>query len=625
MQSSEFIYAIGDIFSTQAGGCLSRNQVQGYYIGPYQRGYKWRSAAKYDQVPTLLTDLYEAFQQSQVDPRNQEYFLQYITVKRTLIDRISYFELIDGQQRMTSISLFYYVLAGVFSFENLAEHDGCPLVIYSRYPERRIFEEVMALLASAKSEDENLQQQDLFYMVRAARCFLDFLHILREQKQLRAFELFFREKVKLILNKEDEATSAEEVFLNLNTNKVPLTDGELVKGLLLTRASRMDDEMGERNFKEITEIRLLMGKAWDELTAWLHKPEVAAYFFDKSDQPLASFLGLVSWNETKQEQPVVEIFRRGLVKNTKTQDNKYVQFNRYMERIRKPADAHDLLLQIKHVFRRLRSWYETPDVYNLLGYYLETSGNRISKLKELLKDESNHSVIVTMKTHLSSFLTALRPDKLEFGKHNDTIKYLLLAISVFPESEDQTLNSHYRFDFFTYGDQKWSIEHIFPQNPNASKYDVVDDREWVLGRIAEERAKLEEGMQLPLDQLKERIELRQPVSTTEMAWLFDSFTKTDYLGNLALLPGGVNSALSNKFFNTKRKVLLEKISQGQFVPKHTTDVFSKMLDLSKLPAGTVGREFDRSLVTWSEKDANVHFEWICNRINQLIALNQLPQ
>jgi len=624
MQSSEFIYSIKDIFSTHNGGCLVRNHVQGYYIGPYQRGYKWRSAAKYDQIPTLLTDLYDAFQQSQADVRNQEYFLQYITVKRTMIDERPYFELIDGQQRITSISILYHVLAHSFGFDNLTENNGKPLVIYSRYPDNAIFQRVMMTLGEHAYNDELLEQQDLFYMVRAARCFRDFFNLLRGQKQLRHFEIFLRENVKLILNREDETTSAEEVFLNLNTNKVPLTDGELVKGLLLTRASRMDDDTGERNFKEITEIRLLMGKSWDELTAWLSKPDVGAYFFEKT-AALNSFLSLISWKETKQELPVVELFRRGLAKSVRSQENTYVQFNRYMERIKRPLDAHELLVQIKQVYRRLRSWYETPYVYNLLGYYLETSKNRVGKLKELLRDDSNESVINTMRLHLSTFLSALQPEKLEFGKHNDSIKSLLLAISVFPESEDGATNSHYRFDFFTYGDQKWTIEHIFPQNPNAAKYDVADDRDWVLRQIAMQQLKAEVDEQLKWKDLQNRVESGQPVSSADMAWLFDSFTQTDQLGNLALLPGGVNSALSNKFFNTKRKVLLKKISQGNFVPKHTLDVFSKMLDLSGLQATVPPPTFDSSLVTWTETDANTHFAWLANRINQLIILNQLPQ
>jgi hypothetical protein len=50
---------------------------------------------------------------------------------------------------------------------------------------------------------------------------------------------FIKEDVKIILNKEDEFTSAEEVFSSLNANKVPLTNAYLIKGLLLTKAARM--------------------------------------------------------------------------------------------------------------------------------------------------------------------------------------------------------------------------------------------------------------------------------------------------------------------------------------------------------------------------------------------------
>ena len=52
------IYSVNEIFTQ----CLLANQLEkGYYIAPYQRGYKWKSKAIYDQIPVLIFDLYEAF------------------------------------------------------------------------------------------------------------------------------------------------------------------------------------------------------------------------------------------------------------------------------------------------------------------------------------------------------------------------------------------------------------------------------------------------------------------------------------------------------------------------------------------------------------------------------------
>ena len=102
----DFIFSIQGIFTE----CLSQNKAESYYIGPYQRGYKWKSKSIYDHIPVLLTDLFEAFLKSQKSQSKQEYFLQYITVKRTLINGTYCFEVIDGQQRLTTLTLLCNVL-----------------------------------------------------------------------------------------------------------------------------------------------------------------------------------------------------------------------------------------------------------------------------------------------------------------------------------------------------------------------------------------------------------------------------------------------------------------------------------------------------------------------------------
>jgi hypothetical protein len=76
---SNFIFSISEIFTK----CLTEHKVEGYYIGPYQRGYKWKSKTIHDQVPVLLSDLYDAFMKSKLKQGTTEYYLQYITVKRT--------------------------------------------------------------------------------------------------------------------------------------------------------------------------------------------------------------------------------------------------------------------------------------------------------------------------------------------------------------------------------------------------------------------------------------------------------------------------------------------------------------------------------------------------------------
>ncbi len=68
-----------------------------FFVDSYQRGYKWKP----QQVKALLDDIDEF----KIEKHSDFYCLQPVVVKRTkLQDDIQYYwELIDGQQRMTTI------------------------------------------------------------------------------------------------------------------------------------------------------------------------------------------------------------------------------------------------------------------------------------------------------------------------------------------------------------------------------------------------------------------------------------------------------------------------------------------------------------------------------------------
>ena len=71
------------------------------------------------------------------------------------------------------------------------------------------------------------------------------------------------------------------------------------------------------------------------------------------------------------------------------------------------------------------------------------------------------------------------------------------------------------------------------------------------------------------------------------------------IGNLALLELGMNSSLSNNYFDEKRKIITAKVSNGKFVPFHTYDIFSKLI---------IGNT--TSLHVWSKEDIKKHEEYI---------------
>ena len=80
--------------------------------------------------------------------------------------------------------------------------------------------------------------QDKHYIISAARRINKFVNGIDKKED---FFVFVADNVKIIVNVVDRGDS-ERVFSNLNSNKVSLTEAELIKGILLTKVSRGEDK-----------------------------------------------------------------------------------------------------------------------------------------------------------------------------------------------------------------------------------------------------------------------------------------------------------------------------------------------------------------------------------------------
>jgi len=79
------------------------------------------------------------------------------------------------------------------------------------------------------------------------------------------------------------------------------------------------------------------------------------------------------------------------------------------------------------------------------------------------------------------------------------------------------------------------------------------------------------------------------------------------LGNLALLDKSLNSGLSNHFFDSKRKIIVQKVSEGKFVPFHTYDIFSKLII-----------DGQTSLHVWTKDDIDRHETYLKKQVATIV-------
>ncbi|WP_183576106.1 GmrSD restriction endonuclease domain-containing protein [Mucilaginibacter sp. X5P1] len=598
---NELVFSTALIFdNTTLDGALGRHGAGKYFIAPYQRGYKWKSD-KDGAVTQLMTDLLAAFNKD-----SKELYLNYITTQVNKFEGETVLELIDGQQRLTTLTLLYAVIAGMTGNEEINAASNklsyqirkkvsqfFSTYIYDPQQVPELFSQSWETFVETHPYDN---EQDIYFLFHAVRHIFDRLSELGDDLTILKFADYIGEHVKIILNNIEGNINCEKIFSNLNNNKVELTDVELIKGLLLTRSSRAVTGSRQLGYKQVLEIRALLGRQWDEIAAWTAEPDISALYFSGETPPieqLLRFLAVVSGYQPEKDK-----------------ERKYALFNFFQNAINDDAgQAAGLFNELKIIKQILNNWYGHPAVYNTVGFlfHARDSGYILTDLKGLLK-----SPIKTVEQKIRRLAFAIIPEniaELDYQYDKAKIHRVLLSLSVF-HNKDKV-----RFDFTAYNAGSWSLEHIFPRSP-----DVLPDRleqkdieliNQLMTVKFDDLKRIKE--KIPNLKMKEFHTIKRKLSRSscelvpEEKMLIYRLIKTDKLnkmGNMALLTGGDNSSNSNGMFSKKRHNIIARISAGSFVPKHTYDIFSKL----------ISAKMTTDNISWTENDIDNHQIWMVEKV-----------
>jgi hypothetical protein len=612
--SDDLVYSIKDIFDVNSPeGVLRRKEAKKYYIAPYQRGFKWAAVSSDDAVCVLMQDLFDAAKN-----QNNEYYLQFITTKSSKAKGIPVLEVIDGQQRLTTLT----ILLSVLSYKKGNDEDAISngLLLYevrekvNVFFQNHIYQKIDTLMSDSWDEfilkfPDN-DEQDIYYLFNAAKKINEMLaaQFNNDKDAIIIFEEYLLEQVKIILNHIDRNIVCEEIFSNLNDNKVELTSSELIKGLILTNSARELPNTGRTiTYKEITELRAIMGRQWDEIAHWANRDEIKTFFFPNSNNVFDDLLLLLACDN-------------GFEKTIDISSKNNIVFNFFQSQIKdQKKTAKELFDNLKEIKYVLNEWFNDDNIYNSLGYVFfcrrikKTIRDYLSFIrrdKSDLKNELNNNI---------SNILSFNIDDLQYRNNNPNweIHDLLLAMSVFG-NKDKNKN---RFNFMEFNSRTWSLEHIFPQTPDELK-DELRQKDIVLlnslcgdnlGNFEKVKSKLQEyedsmDIESVYNSISEKLKGQNCIiSSDEKTILYKLITidKLNHIGNMALLTGPDNSSNSNGMFDDKRHNIVKLISGGSFVPKHTYDVFSKLISKKMTP----------DLTVWTTTDIDAHSEWIKNKIN----------
>ncbi len=662
---SKLLFKVQELFSTDPqNGCLGMHDAKRYHIASYQRGYKWLSSSEWTdpaQVNTLLRDIYDAWTRNP----DSTYYLQFITVKRNSVDSV--LEVIDGQQRLTTLSILAAVLHQRFGQQDFA---GNTMDYYSCDDQGLQDSKSKRCLAGFHENGwipelhDNVDDQTVWFMTQAyenlGRLLEDKFPSQEEgqgegRERVTRFYNYLTNRTLVIVNLVQENVSGEEIFENLNGRRVTLTDAELIKGLLLCQAARLPSS---ESYPEVLERRADMGRTWDEMERWLGRKDVAPFFFGDNRFPSYDFLLLVLLHKEGYalSNEKASILYGAREEQAPSITKRYRLFNRYYEQISSPNDALQLFRLIEDMYWKMRDAYDDVSRHNAFGFlFFRKNGDErlrlIGKLsgkgaawqhdtyelvlKEFAKrgNEDTSTLERFLKTYSNDFKNKPEPIRLDL---------LLLNCFELGENGEFKANDKLAFPFYDLlkASATNSLEHVQCQSPIGGKEEEGENEEtmaadlkkhlnsihdWIftvraakricncrdfyekeaeeLGQLLQSQkngdvlalaTKLEEGGEKVGSTLKD-------AQWQQLAALYLALAKIHYgrfqlpltelrqenfegvkttvlhsIGNLVLVTGPRNTALLNRVFMAKRKELRDKVNDGETIPPHTFNVFSKM-------------------------------------------------
>lgn len=203
------------------GKTLSEIFSDKYIIPLYQRNFAWRT----DEIQQLLQDVYEAMLKS---PSGNYYIGSLVVLKRHNGD----FEVIDGQQRLTVISIIAIL------FKTLSH----PVLFYDSRPEVQDFFEV---LCNNPDEITRMTSSGLYYLKEACE-YIKKAKVKnpRDEKEIELTDAkfnnislvyFFMNNIVLIRNEIPEDTDVAAYFEIMNNRGEQLQKHEIIKARMMDK------------------------------------------------------------------------------------------------------------------------------------------------------------------------------------------------------------------------------------------------------------------------------------------------------------------------------------------------------------------------------------------------------
>ncbi len=567
-----------------------------FFVPSYQRGYRWDT----DDVQRLLDDIWKS--------NGKPYSLQPVVIKRrnnTEIPQEQEWELIDGQQRLTTLYLiFLYVQKKGW------KKNSAPYAI--KYETRPGSAEYLKEISAAE-HDKNI---DYFHLYKAYECigrwFENHGDEYIQENVVNKFHSYLYDNVCVIWyiapdHPDDNQEDSTALFTRLNIGRIPLTDAELVKALLLSTVP-------DQNLVRAAEI----AAQWDSIERDLQNPDIWAFV-----------VGANSHHHPEKYQTRISLLLDTLADShkpisTQIKRPRYYTFDALFEKIKGADTRLTFWNSVIELHALILGWFANPAIFNKIGF-LVANNVPFGQLVRLANDKKKTDFISEITGNIRNIIDISKSDlmDLKYYKNNDYHKLFKLLLIMNIETISR---SGQRFPFHRHMDNSWSLEHIHAQN--AEGLTKVD--QWKAWLVAHKNAL----QSLPVPNIALVQEIEGALATMDTAKNFgvvfsdlsskviNIFNGSDELSleddlhsitNLALLSSGDNSALSNSVFEVKRQVILEidrnlDGTHDGYIPVCTRNVFLKYYTSANA----------QQIHFWSPQDKSSYFYSIVFIINDYL-------
>ncbi len=557
-----------------------------YQIPRYQRPYSWGD----DQLEKLWEDLIEAID---TDPN---YFLgSIITAKPE--ESSSYLDIVDGQQRLTTLTILLCVYRDLYPNINASIIDEDPFAIDSKVLESSIkfndrFERLRLrthshhqslfeklILKGNTTEIKAPKKKDLkkeepeFKFQNSAVFFIDKLTQLGEFEAGKLLNYLFN-KVKIIRIDCQSVSFAIKLFQVLNDRGLDLTNADLIKSFLIGKIQKIYEINHEvRKHKEdqfMDDWKTCESVASETNTSINDLFVMYEYYLLGQNPKKSLYEELVTVVERKDPNTVIADFLK-FIKIYKNElfdkEDKlvysfwYLRWTMYWRTILTCA-LHENYPEYKILTQRLRRYYYLHWIAgNTLSHIKQTSFNLIKSIKE----KKSISVIEEeLEQHLLVNNTVNRAiDNLNEDIYNEPWCKPLLFLIEYSITDDSSLV------FYHDTDKTIQIEHIIPKaHKKNSSWDIYD---------------------------------------------FDIEPWINSGANLTLLSGSKNNSASNDSFDKKIKVY-----KGKGMYKTSNDGITSFRMTQKIVDDFNSELFEKE---WNAYAIDDRWKWFCESVENILEID----